>query len=197
MGKKPDDIAKEITDLRRETAIIVDELRHRANLPYVAGSVAGRVSRRAESMASDVSRRAELLAGEVVESMPEPVRRNQPIFGGALLGLLAGLGIFTIASVTEERPRALSEIMGERTRSPMDSARHSAERIGQSLRAAAYQVQAARQPRMEIVREDGSMLKRLLWVGVVSVMGALGAMLFQRLTGAFWRRTMNEEPPRR
>lgn len=196
MGEKPDDIAKEIANLRRETAVIVDELRHRANLPYVARSAAERVTQRAETLAGDVSRRAELLAGEVTEAMPEPLRRNQPVFGGALLGLLAGLGIFTIANIREERQRTLPEILGERLRSSADTARSSTEHLGDSLRAAARQAQAARQARVEVVRED-NMFKRLLWVGLVSVVGAFGAMLFQRLTGAFWRRTMHEEPPKR
>lgn len=39
------------------------------------------------------------------------------------------------------------------------------------------------------------MLKRLMWVGLVSIMAALGSMLFRKLAADFWRGTMHEEPP--
>ncbi len=197
MGQTPDNIAEEIADLRQETSVIVDELRHRANLGYVARGVGGRVGERAETMASDLSRRAEMLAGEVGDSLPEPVRRNSSIFGGALLGVLAALGLFTFTSIREAREPSLSDKIGDRLFDSADLAREQAARLSKNVRGAMRQAQTTRGVRVSVAKENDGMLKRLLWIGLVSVMGALGAMLFQRMTAAAWRRTMHEEPPKK
>ena len=203
MGEKPDEIADQIADLRHETDVIVDELRQRANLPYVARGVAGRVSHSAETVAGDVSRRAELLAGEVVETvgevvdtMPEPVRAHRTLVGGALLGLVGSLGLYTVARVARGHEETLPEKANDRLQDTLHLLRATATRYGHELNQTARLLQSGQPMRLQIVKEEPTMLKRLAWVAMVSVMSALGSMLFRRLTTNVWKGTMHEEPPR-
>ncbi|MHB1132704.1 MAG: DUF3618 domain-containing protein [Chloroflexota bacterium] len=196
MGEKPDEIERTIVDLRRETDTIVDELRHRANVPYVARDVAGRVGHRAETVASGVSRRAELFAGELAETMPEPARSHPVIVAGAAAGLVGSLGAYTIARLARGREETLPEKANHRLQDTLHLVRDSANRYGHDLRQTAQALQSGQQVRVDFMKQEPSMLKRLAWIGLVSVMSALGSMLFKRLTTNVWKGTMHEEPPR-
>ena len=197
MGQKPDQAEREIRDLRRETDVIIDELISRANPSYVRRTVTDAVAHRAESVAGDVAHQAESIASEVAHAMPEPVRRNPSIVGGAALGLLATAGAFAASHVVRGRRRAGAALAAERVRKSAGRMRSSLDQVSDSLRAALVQAGAGRNVRVVIERGEPGMFKRLMWVGLVSVMGALGAMLFQRLTANFWRSAFHEEPPKK
>ncbi len=179
MGEKPDQIADEIRDLRHEIAAIVDELGRRANVQHAAREAAGAVTQRAEAVAADV-------AG----AMPEPVRRNPAVVGGAALGVLASVGLFTLSNLRRERELTPSELAALR-------ARESLTRMRSLFGGVPARPAGERTLRGMVERGEPSMFKRLVWIGLVSVTGALGAMLFQRLTANFWRATFREEPPKK
>lgn len=216
MGKEPDDIAREIKDLREETNMIVDELARRASPGYVAGTVAGSVSHRAGEVASTVTARAEDVAGTVRyrantmaddlgHAMPEPVRRNPSVVGGALLGLLASLGAYVFVNATQTRRRSmpetaalLAETSADRARDSALDARDALYQLGTRVLRKADEVNKGRgNIEVAVQRREPSMMKRLVWVGLVSVMGALSAMLFQRLSAQLWRSAVHEEPPKK
>lgn len=95
MGQKPDDIASEIDQLREETDVIVDELLRRASLPAVA-----------RGLTDTVTDAAEAAAGEATTEVPRFVRRNPVTLAGALLGVLASVGMFALSTGVLPRRRA-------------------------------------------------------------------------------------------
>jgi hypothetical protein len=197
MGEKPDQTEREIRDLRRETDIIIDELIRRANPSYIRHTVTDAVTQRAGAVADSVAHQAETVASDVARAMPEPVRRNPSVAGGAALGLLATAGAFAVSSIMRGRRRAGAALAAERFRESTDRMRSSFDQMSDSIRAALVQAGAGRNVRVVVERGEPGMFKRLMWIGLVSVMGALGAMLFQRLTANFWRSAFHEEPPKR
>jgi|HubBroStandDraft_6_1064221.scaffolds.fasta_scaffold12659_4 hypothetical protein len=42
---------------------------------------------------------------------------------------------------------------------------------------------------------ENEMVKRLLWSGLLTALGALASVLVQRTAGLAWRRVFDEEPP--
>jgi len=190
MGKGPDEIAREIRDLRRETGVIIGELERRANPGNVARGVASSVTHGAEDVADTVVHRAEEVADDVLQVMPEPVRRYPTVLGGAALGVLVSAGAFAVSRVLHERRPSPAELASMRVQA-------SLSRVGDRFQTALRQAQAASSAQLATQRGEASMFKRLLWVALVSVMGALGAMLFQRLSADLWRSTMHENPPKK
>ena len=42
---------------------------------------------------------------------------------------------------------------------------------------------------------ENEMVKRLMWSGMLTALGALASVLVQRAAGVVWRRVFDEEPP--
>jgi hypothetical protein len=42
---------------------------------------------------------------------------------------------------------------------------------------------------------DNEIFRRLIWSGLLALMGALAAIAAQRLSAVVWRRVFDEEPP--
>ncbi len=195
MGKGPDDIASEIVDLRKESDVIVDELLRRAKPSNVARGMTTTVTDRVGSVVSEAERianEATIAASRVADDMPDPIRRHPMASTFATVGVLAGLIGFAISwfSVTR-KPTATDRAVWK--------VRDSRDRVGSTLRDYLDRVQGLRRNvrdvRVVTVREEPSMVKRLLWVGMASVMATLGSMLFKRMTASLWRTTMKEPPP--
>jgi Protein of unknown function (DUF4235) len=45
------------------------------------------------------------------------------------------------------------------------------------------------------MRGDRDLVRRLMWSGLVAGLGALSAVVANRVAAAVWRRVFNEEPP--
>ncbi len=186
MGKSPDDIASEIERIRRESDIIVDELLRRASLPSLARGMTSTVAERANLVAGE----AATTVGHLAREMPEPMRQHPFAATYASVGLLAGVVGFVFTWVAAVRRPAASDLAAEQVRGALD-------RIAGNLRGWTQQTDGNRhRVKMVAVREEQGMLKRLLWVGVASIMTTLGSMLFKRMTASVWRSAMHEEPPR-
>ena len=186
MGKSPDDIASEIERLRRESDVIVDELERRASLPRLARGMTSTVAERANLVVGDAASTVSHLADE----MPEPVRQHPFAATFASVGLLAGVMGFVFSWVATMRQPAASDRATEQVRGSLN-------RVSDNFRGLTQQVDGTRSNvKLVPVREEPSMVKRLLWVGVASVMTTLGSMLFKRMTASVWRSTMHEEPPK-
>lgn len=196
MGKKPDDIAREIGELREETEVIVDELARRVTPGYVVHNVASTVSQRAEDAAGTVRARTANFADDLERSVAEPLRRNPSVVGGAAAGLLASIGAFAMASMVRGRQRSASDKARMQLEASARGVRDSLGRLGEVARQVRSEVEKGRRVQVVVQRNEPSIPKRLIWVGLVSVMGTLGAILFQRLTAQMWRRTLNEAPPK-
>jgi hypothetical protein len=141
--------------------------------------------------------RTTALAGDVSRAMPEPVRRNPSVVGGAALGLVASLGAFAVASIVHERERSTTERAALQVQSSAEEARASLGRLGQVWQQAREELDKSRRVQVVVQREEPSVFKRVAWVALVSVMGTVGAILFQRLSAQMWRRTLHEEPPKK
>ena len=193
MGKSPDDIAREIERLRRESDIIVDELERRATLPSLARGMTSTVADRANLVANEAATMVEGAASTVsrlADEMPEPVRQHPFAATFASVGLLAGVMGFVFSWVATIRQPAASAQATKQQRGSLD-------RISDNFRGLTQQTNGTHSNvRMVPVREEPSMVKRLLWVGVASVMTTLGSMLFKRMTASVWRSAMHEEPPK-
>jgi hypothetical protein len=42
---------------------------------------------------------------------------------------------------------------------------------------------------------ENEMVKRLIWSGMLTALGALASVVVQRAAGTVWRRVFDEEPP--
>jgi hypothetical protein len=42
---------------------------------------------------------------------------------------------------------------------------------------------------------ENEMVKRLIWSGMLTALGALASVFVQRAAGVVWRRVFDEEPP--
>jgi hypothetical protein len=42
---------------------------------------------------------------------------------------------------------------------------------------------------------ENEMVKRMMWSGLLTALGALASVLVQRAAGRVWRRVFDEEPP--
>ena len=42
---------------------------------------------------------------------------------------------------------------------------------------------------------ENEMMKRLIWSGMLTALGALASVVVQRAAGIVWRRVFDEEPP--
>lgn len=193
MGKSPDDIAGEIEGLRQESDIIVDELLRRTSIPNLAKGVTSTVADRASYVINEAAVIASGAASTVThmaDEMPEPVRQHRFAATLASVGLLAGLLGFALSWAALSRRQTASDRAVRRMR---DGTEQVSENLRRLFRRAD---EARREIRTVTPREESSMVKRLLWVGLASVMTALGSMLFRRMTASFWRTAMREEPPK-
>lgn len=196
MGKSPDDIAGEIVDLRKESDIIVDELLRRATPGNVARGMTATVTDRATSVVAGVSERVNDAAeavSHVTQEMPEPIRDHPMAVTYAAVGLTAGVVGFAASMISiARRPGAkdLAARRGRRTRRAADETLRGWQGRIRGLR------RDARDVRLVVTREEPSMVKRVLWAGLASVMATLGSLLFKRMTASMWRTTMKEEPPK-
>lgn len=169
MGKRPDEIAGEIRDLRRETDAIINELLRRARPESVARGVGEGIGHRAEAVTEGVSRRAEELVGEATQRaetvaeevapyLPEPVRRNPLLTAGAIVGLMAGAGVLLINLLRRPERTEPGPSAGYRLRSTMDE-------LGESLARGAPG------------RGLGRTAPTPAWLGQLAVMGLAGVMI--------------------
>lgn len=196
MGQKPDDIAREIDALRRETDIIVDELIRRV-VPSrlargVTSEVGSTISHGAKSVAGragGVAQQAEEVAKDAYYSLPRPVRNYPYLVGGAVLGALAGVGAYAFNAATQRPEPSTQEMILQRLQGSLGQA-------GGAVQDVVQQAQRDRHVWVDIDKGETGMVKRLLWVAMVSVMAAFGSMLFKRLSVNLWRGAMHEEPPR-
>jgi hypothetical protein len=206
MGQKPDELEHEIQELRQESDVIIDELLKRGNLANVANSAshaAGTAVRDAVSSVSataeTVSHRTEMLVHDTARTIPEPIRSRPYIAAGVLSGLLSTLAAYATAITILSRRKTPEEKAAERVRSTADRVGnefdHFSHRLGAAIDTWRHRADEMRHTRVETRREQPGMLKRVMWVAIVSGMATLGSMLFKRLTSEGWRKTMHEEPP--
>jgi hypothetical protein len=207
MGQKPDELEKEIQDLRQESDFIIDELLKRGNLVNVAHNAshaAGTAVRDAVSTVSataeTVSHRTENLVHDTAGSIPQPIRSRPYIMAGVASGLLSTLGAYATTMAILSRRKTPEEKAAERVRSTVDRMGGEFDVISHRLVDALdnwrHRVDEARHTRVEARREQPGMLKRVLWVAIASGMATLGSMVFKRLTTVGWRKAMHEEPPK-
>lgn len=50
-------------------------------------------------------------------------------------------------------------------------------------------------PATRLVRMDNDLIKRLMWSGLLTAVGALASIVTQRAAAQLWRRVFDEEPP--
>lgn len=205
MGKDPGKIAGEITDLREEANVLLDELLRRTNPSYMAGGIRHNLATKAGVMldrGAALVDRGSTSVSHAAARLPEPVQRYPYPFIAGVVALGALIG-FLIARSRRPKPRTLQEKAADRLRQSRDA---TMEGIGYSREQLQEAVDRLRRemwargigtpPEAETRKEEG-MLKRVLWAGLASAMAALGSMLFKRVTETAWRGTMHEEPPKK
>ncbi|MDA8218745.1 MAG: hypothetical protein M0Z94_14150 [Dehalococcoidales bacterium] len=198
MGAKPDEVVREIENLRADSDVIIDELTRRLTPSSVARNLRGAVTRRVEDTADTLGHEAQEVARDVADEVdratPEIVRRNPTVAAGAALGVVAGAS----AALATNLIRTWQE-----AHEPQASIRRSRLALRRAGRRNLYRLRnvdlggAALGAVQGAEGGESRMVRRLAWVAMFSVMGALGAMLFQNLAADLWRRTTHEEPPKR
>lgn len=205
MGKDPGKIAGEITDLREEANVLLDELLRRTNPSYMAGGIRHNLATRAGAMVDRGMKlvdRSSTSASRAAASLPEPVQRNPYPFIGGVVALIALIGGLVIQS-RRPKPRTLPEKAADRLResgaAAMEGIDYSRDQLQEAVDRLWLEMGArgiGPQPAAETRKEEG-MMKRVLWAALASAMAALGSMLFKRATETAWRTTMHEEPPKK
>lgn len=200
MGKSPDDIAGEIVDLRKESDVIVDELLRRATPSNVARGMTSTLTERASTVVSEASTRVtgaattvSRVADQVADDIPEPIREHRMAVTYATVGVIAGLLGFVISWYSVMRTPTATDRAAKTLRRSRERTGQTAQTFWSRFQEGRHNIQNARSATAR--KEAPSMVKKLLWVGMASIMTTLGSILFKRMSASIWRTTMKENPP--
>ncbi|MDP8923326.1 MAG: hypothetical protein M3O34_10685 [Chloroflexota bacterium] len=169
------------------------------------GATAADTQREIEEIRKDVSSAARELRHRVLRATdPKNVTTAVEEHPAALVGVglgAAGIGgIFAARAIIERRRQRQPR---ERIRrAALAAAAEISERLEQVRESLPVEVrlgtQAADGERGEsapVERSNPSVVKRVLWAGLVAAMMALGGLVARRASSTIWRSVLREEPP--
>jgi Flp pilus assembly protein TadB len=195
MGETPADTEREISRLRGDLTAALDELERR-----VRGGV--RTVAAAE---------ARIASGRATDDLVGRARRSP-----ALLGVLATVGVGAVAysayaliSGQRERQKPTSRLRRgvEQARERLTERAERAERAARGLlpegvllklepeRGGYVRVSDARLEPSHKKRGQSTVIKKLIWAGLLSVFMALGSVVARRVADNVWRAMVHEDPP--
>jgi hypothetical protein len=195
MGSRPEDTQREIGRLRGDMTAAVDELERR-----VRGGLRG-----------VASAEARITSTRAREDVVERVRSNPPLL--AVAGVVAAgavaYGAFSLVNGLRERNkpqnrfrREVGQVRGkvsesvERTRRELERARQRAVLLKLDPADSGYvRVTDARIEPLKKKRGTSTVIKKLVWAGLLSVFMAVGSVMARRVADMAWKAMVREDPP--
>jgi hypothetical protein len=195
MGSRPEDTQREIGRLRGDMTAAVDELERR-----VRGGLRGVAS--AEARITSARTRDEIV---------ERARSNPPVLvvAGVVAAGAVAYSAFSFVNGLRERNkpqnrfrREVGQVRGrvsegvERTRRELERARQRAVLLKLDPAESGYvRVSDARIEPLNKKRGTSTVIKKLVWAGLLSVFMALGSVMARRVADVVWKAMVREEPP--
>jgi hypothetical protein len=172
------------------------------------GATSADTQREIEEIRKDVSSAVSELEKRLIHAASPrtylELARENP---AAVLGLgAAGLGVAgtmalraVLAARRRNRPaerlrRTVHEV-AEGIGEQLGRAREAIPAMPVGLRIGTPDEDDNRNAQLEVTRSQPSMVKRLLWAGLVAAMMAAGGLLARRISATLWRQLMREDPP--
>jgi hypothetical protein len=172
------------------------------------GATAADTKREIEEIRKDVSSAVSELKQRVLRAVSprtylDFARENPAAIVGVGLGALSLAGVLVARNVAEAR----------RQNRPTERLRRSvfgaAEELGEGVQRAwaavpsmpvdvrlgTHAADGSEKQSVSVTGSNPSMIKRMLWAGLVAMMMAAGGLAARRLSATIWRSTMGEAPP--
>jgi hypothetical protein len=174
------------------------------------GATAADTKREIEEIRKDVSSAVGELQRRVLRAVNprtyiELARDNPAAILGVGLGAVSLAGFAVARSIAEtRRQNRPSERLRRSVMGAAEDLTESAQRawaavpsmpVGVRLGTGDANSSDNKNVNLKVTRSDPSMLKRILWAGLVAAMMAGGGLLARRLSATIWRTTMGEAPP--
>jgi hypothetical protein len=174
------------------------------------GATAADTKREIEEIRKDVSSAVGALKRRVVRAVSpstyvELARDNPAAVLGVGLGAVSLAGFAVARSIAENRRQNRpSERLRRTVMGAAEDLSESAQRawaavpslpISMQLGTADANGSDTKKPALQVTGKEPSMLKRILWAGLVAAMMAAGGLAARRLSATIWRSAMGEAPP--
>ena len=195
MGATTEDTQREIAALRGDMSAAIAEVERR-----VRGGVRGVAS--AEARVTSARTREELAA---------KARENPSILSvvGVVAAASVGYGVYALVSASRERSKPQNRLrrgvrrVGGRVEKGVSESRQRLERARQrglllklDPQDGGYvRVSDARLEPLDKKRGQATVIKKLVWAGLLSAFMALGSVVARRVAGSVWRAAVHEDPP--
>ena len=195
MGARPEDTQREIGRLRGDMTAAVDELERR-----VRGGLRG-----------VASAEARITSARTRDDIVERARSNPPVLvvAGVVAAGAVAYGAFSFVNGLRERNkpqnrfrREVGHVRGrvsesvERTRRELERARQRAVLLKLDPAESGYvRVSDARIEPLNKKRGTSTVIKKLVWAGLLSVFMAIGSVVARRVADMVWKGMVREEPP--
>ncbi len=175
------------------------------------GATAADTKREIEEIRKDVLSAAGELRRRVVRAVSpgtyvELARDNPAAVLGLGLGAVSLAGFSVARSIAESRRQNRpSERLKRTVRGAAENLTETAQRAWEAVPSMPISVQLGTPDAkgaenqnttlQQVMGKEPSMLKRILWAGLVAAMMAAGGLAARRLSATIWRSTMGEAPP--
>ena len=181
MGATAADTQREIEEIRKDVSSAARELRHRIV--------------RVKARATDT------------KTVTGAVQDHPAALVGVGLGAAGIGGIFAARAIIERRrrrqpqerlrraARAAAEGLGERIEQVRETVRESLPSIPVEVRFGTQGADDDGGKDAPVERSNPSVVKKMMWAGLVAGMMALGGLIARRASTTIWRSVLNEEPP--
>ena len=195
MGATTEDTQREIAELRGDMSAAIAEVERR-----VRGGVRGVAG--AEARVTSARTREELAT---------KARENPSILGvvGVVAVAAVGYGVYALVSASRERSKPQNRLrrgvrrVSGRVEKGVSESRQRLERARQrglllklDPQDGGYvRVSDARLEPIDKKRNQATVIKKLVWAGLLSAFMALSSVLARRVAGSVWRAAVHEEPP--
>ena len=196
MGATTEDTQREIAALRGDMSAAIAEVERR-----VRGGVKGVAS--AEARVTSARTREELAT---------KARENPSILGvvGVVAAAAVGYGVYALVSASRERSKPQNRLrrgvrrVGGRVEKGVSESRQRIERVRQRGLLLKLDPQDGGYVRVSDARlvpvdkkkrGQATVIKKLVWAGLLSAFMALSSVLARRVAGSVWRAAVHEDPP--
>jgi hypothetical protein len=172
------------------------------------GATAADTKREIEEIRNDVSSAVGEMQRRVVRAVSprtylEFAQENPAAIVGVGLTALSIAGVVVARSLAESRrqnqpaARLQGSVMGaaEQVSEGVQQAWAAVPSLPVEVRVGTRDANGSNRNEATVSGSDSSMLKRMLWAGLVAVMMAGGGLVARRLSATIWRSTMGEAPP--
>lgn len=172
------------------------------------GATAADTQREIEEVRKDVSSAARELRHRILRAtdtrnVTAAVEEHPAALVGVGLGALGIGGVFAARAIIERRrqrqpqerirraARAAAEGLGER----IDQVREALPSLPVGVRFGTHGADGDGGDPAPVERSNPSVVKKMLWAGLVAGMMALGGLIARRASTTIWRSVLKEEPP--